>query len=120
MTVDEGSAGDQHRRAAAETIQQGDHLRHRGHLDAQGQHAADDGADRNRCRDHEERIERGLGEGWIAVEERRNDGHQHAGGTEQVAADRGAGMRESLQAEDEEHCRGQIRQIDHRRLSPSS
>jgi hypothetical protein len=29
-------------------------------------------------------------------------------------------MRESLQTEDEEHCRGQIRQIDHRRLSPSS
>jgi hypothetical protein len=76
-------------------VEQRDHLRHRGHLDRARHPQAERGAHHEPGGDHRVRHDR-------PVEQRDQHGEQHPDARQLVAAARGVGAAEPLEAEDEE------------------
>jgi hypothetical protein len=107
---------DQRDRAAADTVEQRHHLRHRSHLHRAGADDADDGPDRH-CDRHPELVLEPL------VSQRDRHRERHPGGAEPVAQPGAFRRGEEAQREDEGHDRHQVQQVGsratHARPSPA-
>jgi hypothetical protein len=112
QVAQELGARHQRRGAAAERVEHGHHLGHGRHLDPAGQEHADGGADHEAEDDPDPAQD-------PAEEEGGDDGQQHPGRAQHVAAARGLGGAESLEPQDEEDRRDQIRDM-HEDLHQSS
>ena len=96
---------DERRRAAADPVEQGHHLRHRGHLHPARADEADRGADQRRDDD-----QRPVAD---AVEQQRaRDREDHADAADPVPAPRVLGRGEEAQREDEADDRDEVEQPD--------
>jgi len=102
---DQSRPGHQKRGGSAKTVQQGDHLRHPGHLNLDGKNRTDQRSD-HQARQHD-------GDPvWVAEDDRDRDGREHGDAADEIAADGRLGMGHSLDAQNEQHRRREVNEIE--------
>ena len=101
----QGGPHRQRRGAASEAVEDGDHLRDRGHGGAVGHDRSDQGPYHYASYDDFEADD-------ALIQKGNHNRQEHARRPQQVAPHRRAGMGQSLEAEDKKDCRDQIEKVD--------
>ncbi len=97
--------GDERGGAAADTVEERDHLRHGRHPDEARRRDSDHRPDRHARRDQPVRVD-------LRRDEREHERDHHADGRDPVPRPGSRGVREPLDPDDEEDRRDRVRQVD--------
>jgi hypothetical protein len=95
------------RGGAAHSVEERDHLRHRGHLHGSGEVDPYRGTDQRSNRDHPERND-------LTIQQSNTERHGHSNCGEAVASARGRGRAQLLEPENEKNRRNDVAECYHR------